>query len=240
MSTAERSSQTTTAPVVVGDQTVPKLQNGDRLTRAEFERRYEAMPEVQKAQLIEGIVYMPSPVRHTQHAGPHAIVISWLGYYVSKTPNLIISDNGTSRLDEDNEPQPDAMLMMPKNTGGTAWIDDDGYVSGAPDLVCEVAASSVSIDMHGKLNAYRRNGVREYLVVRTEDQAIDWFELIDGHYVPQPPGEEGRLRSKVFPGLWLDSQAMLDADLKKLFEVVDLGTNTPEHAEFIKRLQAAS
>ena len=169
MSTAQQTTQTT--PVaVVAPVSVPKLRNGDRLTRVEFERRYEAMPEVKKAQLIEGIVYMPSPVRHTQHGKPRAIVMGWLGYYVSKTPRIEIGDNGTSRLDEDNEPQPDAMLLLPKHMGGTAWIDDDGYVSGAPDFVCEVAASSVSIDMHAKLNAYRRNGVREYLVIRTEDQ----------------------------------------------------------------------
>ena len=96
---------------------VPLLQNGDRLTREEFERRYEAMPQVNKAELVEGIVFMPSPVR-VCHGQPHAILTSWLGYYLSKTPNLIIIDNGTVRLDEDNEPQPDVMLLIPEQAGG--------------------------------------------------------------------------------------------------------------------------
>ncbi len=236
MSTVQRTTQAVPVPVVAPT-SIPRLQNGDRLTRVEFERRYLAMPEVKKAQLIEGIVYMPSPVRHTQHGKPHAIVIGWLTHYLSKTPRIEISDNATSRLDEDNEPQPDAMLLLPKHMGGTAWIDDDGYVSGAPDFVCEVSASSVSIDMHTKLNAYRRNGVREYLVIRTEDQAVDWFELIDGQYQPQMPDERGRLSSKLFPGLWLDAAALLAGDLAKLFAVVDEGTATTEHQEFVKKLE---
>jgi len=232
----QQATQTTPVPVVV-PVSIPRLNNGDRLTRVEFERRYLAMPEVKKAQLIEGIVYMPSPVRHTQHGKPHAIVIGWLTHYLSKTPRVDISDNATSRLDEDNEPQPDAMLLLPKHMGGTAWIDEDGYVSGAPDLVCEVSASSVSIDMHAKLNAYRRNGVREYLVIRTEDQAVDWFELIDGQYQPQTPDEGGRLRSKLFPGLWLDPASLLAGDLAKLFAVVDEGTATTGHQEFVKKMR---
>jgi len=250
MSTAQRTTQQTmqTTPVpVVAPVSIPRLQNGDRLTRVEFERRYLAMPEVKKAQLIEGIVYMPSPVRYTQHAGPHAIVMGWLTHYVCKAPQIKIGDNGTSRLDEDNEPHPDAMLLLPKHMGGTAWIDDDGYVSGAPDFVCEVSASSVSIDMHAKLNAYRRNGVREYLVIRTEDQAVDWFELVDGQYQPQTPDaqtpdaqtpdDSGRLSSKLFPGLWLDTAALLAGDLAKLFACVDKGTATTEHQEFVKKLE---
>jgi len=236
MNTAQQTTQTTSAPVVAAA-FVPKLRNGDRLTRVEFERRYLAMPEIKKAQLIEGIVYMPSPVRYTQHAGPHAIVMGWLAYYVSKSPQIKIGDNGTSRLDEDNEPQPDAMLLLPKHLGGTAWIDDEGYVSGAPDFVCEVAASSVSIDMHAKLNAYRRNGVREYLVIRTEDQQVDWFELTEGQYQPQTPDDKGRLRSKLFPGLWLDPAALLAGDLAKLFAAVDQGTATTEHLGFVKKLE---
>jgi len=240
MSTVQPTTQQTTqaTPVpVVAPVSIPRLHNGDRLTRVEFERRYLAMPEVKKAQLIEGIVYMPSPVRYTLHAKPHAIVVGWMTYYISKTPQIEIGDNGTSRLDEDNEPQPDVMLLLPKKVGGTAWIDDDGYVSGAPDLVCEVSASSVSIDMHAKLNAYRRNGVREYLVIRTEDQAVDWFELIDGQYQPQARDEAGRLRSKLFPGLWLDPTSLLASDLAKLFAVVEEGAKTTEHQEFVKKLK---
>jgi Uma2 family endonuclease len=202
---------------------VPALNNGDRLTRAEFERRYRAMPHVNKAELIEGTVYMPSPVRMTCHGQPHSLLIGWLTYYVSKTPGLLVGDNATNRLDEDNEPQPDVMLLIPTSAGGQARVDDDDYVSGPPELVCEVAASSVSIDLHAKLNAYRRNGVREYLVWRVEDQAIDWFALREGRYDPIAPDAAGLVRSGVFPGLWLDRKALLDGDLAGVFAAVDAG-----------------
>lgn len=220
-------------------QEIPPLETGDRLTRAEFERRYAAMPHVKKAELIEGTVYMPSPVRLRRHGRPHTILSTWLGYYVAKTPGLEdFGDNSTVRLDEDNEPQPDLVLLLPAQAGGRARVDADDYVSGAPDLACEVSASSVSIDLHGKLNAYRRNGVREYLVWRTLDAAVDWFVLREGRYEPAAAGPDGILRSTVFPGLWLDPAALIRGDLPRLFQVLEQGTSTPEHAAFVERLKA--
>jgi Uma2 family endonuclease len=216
------------------------LENGDRLTRAEFERRYHAMPEVKKAELIEGIVYMPSPVRNRRHGRPHVVLTTWLGYYISKTPGLEdFADNATVRIDEDNEPQPDLMLLMPQRLGGLAHTDDDDYVNGPPTLVCEVAASSVSLDLHAKLNVYRRNGVREYLVWRTLDNAVDWFALRDGQYLPLPPEPAGLLKSNEFPGLWLDAPALLRNDLPALFRAIDEGARSPEHAAFVERLRAS-
>ncbi len=132
------------------------------------------------------------------------------------------------------------LLLLPKHLGSTAVVEEDGYISGAPDFVCEISARSVSIDLHDKLNAYRRNGVREYLVWRTEDQAVDWFELVDGRYVPKKPDEHGRLRSKLFLGLWLDPAALLAGDLPKLFAAVDEGTSTKEHQAFVKLLETSS
>jgi Uma2 family endonuclease len=158
---------------------------------------------------------------------------------VSRTPGLVgIGDNGTVRLDEDNEPQPDLFLLLPPHLGGQARVDEDDYISGPPDLVCEIAASSVSIDLHAKLNAYRRNGGREYLVWRTDDAAIDWFTLHEGRYEPMQP-VEGLLRSRLFPGLWLDPLSLLDTDLPRLLQTIDHGTSTPDHASFIQRLKTA-
>lgn len=197
------------------------------------------MPDVNKAELIEGIVYMPSPVRQTSHGKPHVILASWLGYYISKTPGLEdFGDNSTVRLDEDNEPQPDLHLMLPPLAGGKAKVDEDGYVSGTPELICEVAASSVSIDLHAKLNAYRRNGVREYLVWQTEDGVVDFFVLHDGKYEAIKPADDVSLRSGMFPGLWLDPAALLQNDLPKLFQSIDKGVATPEHAAFVERLKS--
>src|SRR5262249_50398042 len=153
------------------------LENGDRLTRDEFERRYEAMPHLHKAELIEGVVYMPSPVRMPQHAEPHAQLIIWLGQYMIGTPGVRVGDNSTVRLDLDNEPQPDVLVFIDPARGGQARIDADGYMEGAPELVAEVTASSASYDLHDKLHVYRRNGVREYIVWRVLEQEIDWFVL---------------------------------------------------------------
>jgi hypothetical protein len=229
----------TTPTPEVQRQSAPPLGNGDRLTRDEFERRYKATPKVNKAELIEGVVYMPSPVRHGSHSKPHVILANWIGHYAAKIPGLLeFGDNGTVRLDNDNEPQPDLFLMLPARVGGQAKIDADDYISGPPALVCEIAASSVSIDLHLKKTAYRRNGVQEYLVWRTEDSAIDWFSLVAGDFVPITPESDGTLRSRVFPGLWLTPANIIAADLPAVFALLDRSTSLPDHTDFVKRLAA--
>ena len=192
---------------------VSTLENGDRLTRAEFERRSKARPDLKKVELIEGEVYVGSPVRHRQHSKPHGRLLTWLGTYVASTPGTDFGDNGSIRLDLDNEPQPDAYLMIERERGGQARIDEEDYVEGAPELIAEIAASSVSYDLGKKLHVYRRNGVREYVVWRVQDGAIDWFVLREGRYELVAPAGDGIIRSTVFPGLWLDPAALLRGDL---------------------------
>jgi Uma2 family endonuclease len=218
------------------DDAVPALENGDRLTRAEFERRYEAMPHLKKAELIEGVVYVPSPVRHRQHGSPHAQLIGWLFQYAANTPGVEVGDNSSVRLDLDNEPQPDALLLIDPARGGQVRISADGIIEGAPELVAEVASSSVSYDLHAKLHVYRRNGVREYIVWRVLDQEIDWFVLRDGQYERMPVDAQGLLRSGVFPGLWLDPAALIRGDLATVLTIVQQGLASPEHAAFVTRL----
>ena len=228
-------SASTVPPLPVPDVIVP-LEPGDRLSRAEFERRYQAMPNIKKAELIEGVVYMPSPVRLERHAHPHARLIVWLGTYAAHTPGLITADNGTVRLDSDNEPQPDVFLMIDPARGGQARIDADDYVSGAPELVAEVSSSSVSFDLHTKLNIYRRNGVREYLVWRAADAAFDWFVLREGEFGLLAPDAGGLLKSETFPGLWLDPAALLAGNMARVLGVAAQGIAGPEHAAFLARL----
>jgi Uma2 family endonuclease len=217
---------------------IPPLVAGDRLTRDEFHRRYMAMPHVKKAELIEGVVYIPSPVSFEGHAAPHADFITWLGQYRAFTPGVQAGDNGTLRLDLDNEPQPDAFLRIRPEFGGQSLTVDD-YIEGAPELVAEVAASSASYDLHDKLNAYRRNGVKEYIVWRVWDQAIDWFVLRNGRYDAAAPNSDGFYQSEVFPGLLLDPAALIRGDLARVIQVVQQGLASPEHAAFVKRLEAA-
>jgi len=215
---------------------VPALNAGDKLTRDEFERRYAAMPDLKKAELIEGVVYMGSPVRHLQHGRPDRVLSSWLTFYEEATPGLDSSSNATLLLDFDNEAQPDLLLRLPEHAGGVSRINLNGYLEGPPELVIEVAASSVSYDLHQKLGTYRRNGVAEYLVHRVDDGEVDWFLLEGGVYVRQQPDADGILKSRVFPGLWLDVPALLRGDLKGLAAVIGRGVADPAHGPFVQRL----
>jgi Uma2 family endonuclease len=216
------------------------LEPGDRLTRDEFERRYDAMPQLKKAELIEGVVFLPSPVRHRLHGRPHLHLIGWLAAYEAATPGVEAGDNTTIRLDLDNEPQPDALLLIDPARGGQARISTDDYIEGSPELVAEVAASSASYDLHTKLNVYRRNGIKEYLVWRVLDKELDWLVLRGSQYERLTPDAEGRLRSEVFAGLWLDAAALLRGDMARVLAVVQQGTASPEHAAFVQRLGAAA
>ena len=216
----------------------PSLKNGDRLTRAEFERRYEAWPDLKKAELVEGIVCMPSPTRSGSHARPHAVMVGWLFTYAASTPGVQLNDNPTIRLDLDNEPQPDVALLIDPDAGGQARVSADDYIEGAPELVAEIAASSASNDLHDKLHAYRRNGVLEYLVWCTLDRRLDWFELVDGVYLPRQPDAPDLVHSAVFPGLRLAVDALLRGDLPAVVEAQQAGLREPAHAAFIERLRA--
>jgi len=186
--------------------------------------------------LIEGIVYMASPVRAKQHGKPHARIMGWIVAYEAATPGVEVLDNTTVRLDLDNEPQPDALLRI--ETGGQSRISEDDYIEGAPELIVEIAASTASYDLHQKFNVYRRNGVQEYLVWRVYDCQFDWFKLNEGEYIQLEPNRDNIICSQIFPGLWLDKVALLAGNLAKVLAVLQAGLSTGEHQEFVKRMSA--
>jgi Uma2 family endonuclease len=209
---------------------LPPLENGDRLTRYEFERRYNAMPHLKKAELIEGVVYMAVALRFRSHSEPHGNLIGWLWTYKIVTPGIELGIEPTVRLDLDNAPQPDAVLLIEPQYGGQARLSEDDYIEGAPELVAEIAASSAAIDLGDKKRAYRRNGVKEYIVWQVFEQRLDWFSLQDGDYVPLPTDPNGIIRSQVFPGLWLAVDEMLAGNMARVLAVLQEGLASAEHA----------
>jgi Uma2 family endonuclease len=189
--------------------TVPvELENGAVMSRERFHALYSECEGLERVELIEGVVYMPSPVRVEQHQRPAKLCYQWLMAYEDLHRGQVEAMNGASvLLDDRNEPIPDVMLyrLSPDRF-------EDGYVKGTPELVVEVAASTTSRDLHQKKRAYERNGVREYIVWRTVDKAIDWFQLREGVYATREPDADGIIESEEFPGLRLDVRAMLAGD----------------------------
>jgi Uma2 family endonuclease len=235
MATRVETTVISSAPILA----IPPLEAGDRLTRAEFERRYTAMSRIKKAELIEGVVYMPSPVSEG-HSDRQVVIDGMTLAYMLATPGTKAGSNGTVRLSEMNEPQPDGFLRIERQYGGQSRSDEDGFVEGAPDLVVEIASSSVSYDLHDKLNAYRKAGVREYVVWRVRDEEIDWFVLRDKKYERLAADAAGFFRSEVFPGFWLDRSAALRGDAAAMLATLQHGFATPEHAAFVEQLRKAA
>lgn len=217
-------------------QQIPYLESGDRLTREEFERRYHTMPQIKKAELIEGVVYIVSPLRFEQHAKPHALIMGWLAVYTAAMPGVELADNATVRLDLKNEPQPDALLRIDSAKGGQSQISRDDYLEGAPELIIEIASSSASYDLHDKLEAYKRNGVREYVVWRVGDRQIDWFGLHKGEYVNLAPDQNGVIHSRVFPGLNISVESLIEGDLQAVLDEAKKGTESKAHQAFVNEL----
>ncbi|MEM9271482.1 MAG: Uma2 family endonuclease [Cyanobacteria bacterium P01_F01_bin.143] len=213
--------------------TIPPLENGDHLNRYQFERRYAAMPHLKKAELVEGVVYMPAALRFNNHAEPHSHIMAWLVVYQVFTPGVRVGDNPTVRLDLDNAPQPDAVLMI---EGGQTSISIDDYIEGAPELVVEIAASSAAYDLYDKKQAYRRNGIQEYLVWNVYESEFNWFCLADGEYIKLEANEEGIICSQVFPGLWLAVDSLLSGKMERVLAVGQQGLDSVKHKEFIKKL----
>ncbi|MBM3496276.1 MAG: Uma2 family endonuclease [Armatimonadetes bacterium] len=187
----------------------PRLRPGDHLSLAEFDRRYAGAPDTWIAELIEGVVYMPSPVTDF-HSLPHSDLTMWAGVYAHHTPGVVALSKQSVRIGGDNEVQPDVLLR--RISGGGSQRTDDGYVQGPPELACEVSYTSATYDLHAKKALYERAGVQEYLVWRVEDEAIDWWRLEGGSYTPITPVADGIIESGVFPGLRLDVGAMLAGD----------------------------
>ena len=220
--------------------TPPLLENGDRLSRPEFEQRYHNMPDLKKAELIEGIVYMASPVRARKHGKPHANMMGWLFTYAQANPALDLLDNATDRLPGDNEPQPDACLRIEQWAGGQSSITEDDYLEGPPELIVEIAASTASYDLHDKKALYSRCGVKEYIVWRVNDRAIDWFIQQGSSYQNLAPDSDGITRSQTFPGLWLDIPAMLSNNLPQVLAILNQGMSSEPYQAFHRQLQQAT
>jgi Uma2 family endonuclease len=213
-------------PYVVNLPPIPPLENGDHLTKDEFERRYNAMPKTIKAELIEG----------KSRGNPDNKIATWLGFYSAHTQGVAAANNATVQLDEINEPQPDVLLIIEEHFGGQTIINADDYLEGAPELAVEVAASSATYDLREKKEAYRRNGVQEYIVWAVYDRQLQWLRLEAGQYVSLNPGEDGVIRSRTFPGLWLDVEALLKDDMAKVLAVLQQGLDSSEHKDFVERL----
>ncbi len=213
------------------------LVDGQRLDQPTFHAMYEAMPPGTRAELIDGVVYMPSPVR-VEHGEAHVPVIVWLAYYAEQSPGLRVMDNATTILGWKGEPQPDALLRILPEYGGRTW-DEGGYVHGAPELIVEVSKATRYVDMGPKKTDYERAGVLEYVVRAIDPDEIFWYIQEQGMLVRKRIGDDGLYRSTVFPGLWLDPVALLEGDTRRLRAVVDLGCATPEHADFMAGLAGA-
>ena len=235
--------ETETAPKPVAEPSVydeegyPWLENGERMKQKEFHERYLKTPEGFHAELIGGVVYvMASPLKN-RHARSDAVACGWLFTYSLETPGTVVQNNATTILAENSEPQPDSALLILPEFGGQSRDGDDESTYGAPELIVETAFSSRSIDLGEKLRDYEKAGVREYIVVNLKSKVVLWHAWADGRFDLLTPDPDGLYRSHVFPGLWLDPDALTARDAVTMIAALRRGLQTPEHAAFVAELE---
>lgn len=209
-----------------------ELEMGDYLDQQTFHELYERMPPGFRAELIGGVVHVPSPAK-MQHAVPDGLLCAWLSCYRAATTGTEFLPNITAILGEDSEPQPDGALLI---AGGQTHVREDDYLVGPPELVAEVASSTASYDLHSKKRDYERYGVTEYLVIVARQRRVVWFVRENGAFVEMSADAGGVLKSRVFPGLWLDVEAFLSNDYTKVLAVLQDGVKSDAHAEFVRKL----
>jgi Uma2 family endonuclease len=214
----------------------PVLREGDRLTAREFLRRWEAIPELKNAESIDGIVFMASPVSYG-HGSQRSAFNFWLSLFAGATPGCAVCSDTTWVMGPSEVPQPDLAMRILPQFGGQSK-DSGHYPAGAPELIVEISGSSTSRDLGVKLDSYRRAGVREYLTVLLNPKQIIWRQLVRNRYKEVTASADGLLKSRVFPGLWLDPAAVWDAN-RSLRPAVEFGLQSPEHALFLHTLRAA-
>ncbi|HUE74022.1 MAG TPA: Uma2 family endonuclease [Pirellulaceae bacterium] len=218
------------------DKNIPLLYSGDRLDQPEFHRRYEAYPANVHFELIGGIVYTMTPPGYDHGKGDYGLTGIFFQYELA-TPGVEGAQNVSIILGKDEEPQPDVVMMLKPECGGRTRIEGDEtkYIVGPPELVVEVAYSSAAIDLHEKRRDYRKGGVAEYIVVDLSARRVHWFDLASDRKLKLPA--DAILRCKSFPGLWIDSAALLDKDNHRLFACLQRGLKSREHRQLVARLK---
>lgn len=212
-----------------------ELVTGMRMTREEFLAVWEELPDVKRAELIDGEVWVASPLS-IEHSKPETAFGLALSIYAVRTPGCGSGQNATWQM-LDSEPQPDVFLRIHEEYGGQSW-EGDRFYEGAPELAVEICVTSRDYDFGPKLHLYRRAGVREYITLETFRNRIVWRALEEDRYREVAPDENGVYRSERFPGLWLDSKALIANDGAKLLATLEQGLATPEHAAFVEELAA--
>lgn len=210
------------------------LRHGDRMSQPEFHRAYELTPKHVKAELVEGVVHMASPLS-VRHGDAHCLMATVLGMYAAATPGVRPTDNATVILGPADEPQPDLSLRILPEFGGQTRVDGR-YLAGAPELIVEVAYSSRDIDLGAKRRAYARHGGIEYLVADLEDARLHWIDLRADRDLRADP--DGVYQMRTFPGLWIDGPALFAYDVARLTATLNAGLASPEHATFVAALAA--
>jgi Uma2 family endonuclease len=214
---------------------IPPFENGDRMDQKTFHALYLQTPRGFHAELIEGVVHVPSPAS-ARHARPQRMFCQWLGEYSDSTPGTDAFDNITSVMSESSEPQPDLSLIVLPEAGGQTRLTREEYLQGAPELAIEISNTTATVDLNAKMRDYERYGVQEYLVVIMREREVRWFVRRKDRFTPMKPDADGVLKSKLFPGLWLDTAGVFDRTARRLLATLRQGLASAEHAKFAAKL----
>jgi Uma2 family endonuclease len=213
----------------------PLLFEGQRLDQTTFHALYERMPEDFKAELIDGVVYLTMNVK-VGHARADASMSGLLYVYSVETPGTVVQANGTAKLGPRSEVQPDTALLIDPAFGGRTSQDARHFTVEAPELVVEIADSTLRRDLDAKKKVYEQAGALEYVVFDVSHRKFHWFVLRDGQFEPLALDADGSYHSVAFPGLWIDEAAFASNDGPPAMAALRRGLASAEHGRFVEQL----
>ncbi len=177
----------------------------------------ELVAEDQKADLIDGVIYMASPenIEHNE-------LLEWLteilGPYVrARKLGRLTTSRVAYRLATHVAPEPDIAFVA----ASRLHILKGGYVDGPPDLAVEfVSPESVERDYELKRSRYEQAGVREYWIIDPDEKRATFLALgPDGKFAETPP-VDSRFHSRVLPGFSLDARWFWQRPLPETLPII--------------------
>ena len=222
-----------------------RLRDGERIPPDEFRRRcgvLEAVGVDFRVEYVNGVVRMMPPPNFAGHTHPIRVMQGLLSAYTRQTPGVIdYTESGVTLPVEETsaDVSPDLCLVVQPGRGGQMSVDDAGYFVGPPELVVEVANSSLSYDLGEKRDLYEAAGVQEYLVHATRERRLLMMRRDGDRFRTVMPDADGVLASRIFPGLVFDTAAIIADDIAAAEATLDRVMQSPEVAAAHQNLVAS-
>ena len=182
-----------------------------------FEQYLDWLTEENKADLINGVIYMQSPPSY-RHEKIFGFLFPLLQVYVvRKQLGIVLGSRTAIKFSEHNGTQPDLVFISNANRK----LIHSYFVDGVADMIVEIISPSTRhIDRVKKMALYAEHGVREYWLIDPERERAEFFRNEHGAWHEMTLDEDGVFRFKAVAGFWLKVESLFAAQPLDIVDTV--------------------